>query len=83
MHKVNSILVLRTDGSGERLLTENYYQEALGLLTVVFWYSMRNQGYKGEDSSKLWSIDITGYNERRLLTKTDASDPSWSSLLSK
>ena len=41
-------------------------------------------GEKGEGfSAKLWSIDITGYNERRLLTKTDASDPSWSSLLSK
>ena len=29
----------------------------------------------------LWSIDITGYNERELKTETDASDPSWSSLL--
>ena len=34
-------------------------------------------------SAKLWSIDITGYNERRLNTKTDTSDPSWSSLLSR
>ena len=33
-------------------------------------------------SAKLWSIDLTGYNERLVETETDASDPSWSSLLS-
>ena len=27
-------------------------------------------------------IDLTGYNERMVNTETDASDPSWSSLLS-
>ena len=38
---------------------------------------------KGEGfSAKLWSIDLTGYNERQVVTPTDASDPSWSSLLS-
>ena len=38
---------------------------------------------KGEGfSAKLWSIDLTGYNERQVQTETDASDPSWSSLLS-
>ena len=33
-------------------------------------------------SAKLWSIDLTGYNERQVPTPTDGSDPSWSSLLS-
>ena len=33
-------------------------------------------------TAKLWSIDLTGYNERQVTTPTDASDPSWSSLLS-
>ena len=32
-------------------------------------------------SAKLWSIDLTGYNERMVKTPTDGSDPSWSSLL--
>ena len=79
--------VMRSDGSGERLLTENYYQEAPswspnGRLLVFYRETKTNK--KGEGfSAKLWSIDITGYNERRLITKTDASDPSWSSLLSK
>ena len=79
--------VMRTDGSGERLLTENYYQEAPSWSPngrVLVFYRETKSGKKGEGfSAKLWSIDITGYNERRLTTKTDASDPSWSSLLSK
>jgi TolB protein len=79
--------VMRTDGSGERLLTENYYQEAPSWSPngrVLVFYRETKSGSKGEGfTAKLWSIDITGYNERRLKTKTDASDPSWSSLLSK
>jgi len=79
--------VMRSDGTGERLLTENYYQEAPswspnGRLLVFYRETKTNKDGKGF-SAKLWSIDITGYNERELKTKTDASDPSWSSLLSK
>ena len=79
--------VMRVDGTGERLLTENYYQEAPSWSPngrVLVFYRETKSGSKGEGfSAKLWSIDITGYNERRLKTETDASDPSWSSLLSK
>jgi TolB protein len=79
--------VMRTDGTGERLLTENFYQEAPSWSPngrVLVFYRETKAGPKGEGfTAKLWSIDITGYNERQLLTKTDASDPSWSSLLSK
>ena len=79
--------VMRVDGTGERLLTENYYQEAPSWSPngrVLVFYRETKSGTKGEGfSAKLWSIDITGYNERRLKTETDASDPSWSSLLSK
>jgi len=88
MHKGRFFIgVMRTDGSGERLLTENYYQEAPSWSPngrVLVFYRETKAGEKGEGfSAKLWSIDITGYNERKLTTKTDASDPSWSSLLSK
>ena len=79
--------VMRADGSGERLLTENFYQEAPSWSPngrLLVFYRETKSGKKGEGfSAKLWSIDITGYNERRLETETDASDPSWSSLLSK
>ncbi|MEC7150776.1 MAG: Tol-Pal system beta propeller repeat protein TolB [Pseudomonadota bacterium] len=88
MHKGKFYIgVMRTDGSGERLLTENYYQEAPSWSPngrVLVFYRETKAGPKGEGfSAKLWSIDITGYNERKLSTKTDGSDPSWSSLLSK
>ena len=79
--------VMRVDGTGERLLTENFYQEAPSWSPngrVLVFYGETKAGLKGEGfSAKLWSIDITGYNERELKTETDASDPSWSSLLSK
>ena len=78
--------VMRTDGSGERLLTENFYQEAPSWSPngrVLIFYRETETDEKGEGfTAKLWSIDLTGYNERQVSTKTDASDPSWSSLLS-
>jgi TolB protein len=30
---------------------------------------------------KLWSIDVTGRNLRRMQTPGDASDPAWSPIL--
>jgi TolB protein len=79
--------VMRSDGTGERLLTENYYQEAPSWSPngrLLAFYRETKSGKDGSGfTAKLWSIDITGYNERELKTETDASDPSWSSLLSK
>ena len=78
--------VMRVDGSGERLLTENYYQEAPSWSPngrVLIFYRETKSDSEGKGfSAKLWSIDLTGYNERMVNTETDASDPSWSSLLS-
>jgi len=78
--------VMRTDGTGERLLTENFYQEAPSWSPngrVLIFYRETKTNSKGEGfSAKLWSIDLTGYNEKMVDTETDASDPSWSSLLS-
>ena len=78
--------VMRTDGSGERLLTENYYQEAPSWSPngrVLIFYRETKSDSEGKGfSAKLWSIDLTGYNERLVSTESDASDPSWSSLLS-
>jgi TolB protein len=37
----------------------------------------QGQGY----SSRLASVDITGFNEREILTPTDGSDPAWGPLL--
>ena len=79
--------VMRPDGSGERLLTENFYQEAPSWSPngrVLIFYRETKSDSEGKGfSAKLWSIDLTGYNERMIVTETDGSDPSWSSLLSK
>ena len=79
--------VMRTDGSGERLLTENFYQEAPSWSPngrVLIFYRETKTDSEGKGfSAKLWSIDLTGYNERLIETETDGSDPSWSTLLSK
>ena len=79
--------VMRADGSGERLLTENYYQEAPSWSpngrVLIFYRETKSDADGKGFSAKLWSIDLTGYNERLIETETDGSDPSWSSLLSK
>ena len=79
--------VMRPDGGGERLLTENFYQEAPSWSPngrVLIFYRETKSDSEGKGfSAKLWSIDLTGYNERLIETETDGSDPSWSSLLSK
>ena len=50
---------------------------------LLIFYRETKTDDKGEGfSAKLWSIDLTGYNERLVKTPTDGSDPSWSSLLS-
>jgi TolB protein len=78
--------IMRSDGSGERLLTENYYQEAPSWApngrVLVFYRETPSDNSGRGGGAKLWSIDLTGYNERLIQTLTDASDPSWSGLLS-
>ena len=67
-------------------IRDSYYQEAPSWSPngrVLIFYRETKSNKKGEGfSAKLWSIDLTGYNERLVETETDASDPSWSSLLS-
>ena len=77
--------VMRVDGTGERLLTENWYQEAPswssnGRVLIFYRESRADDQGKGHSSS-IWSIDLTGFNERKVSTPNDASDPSWSRLI--
>jgi TolB protein len=76
-----AIGVIRPDGTGERVLTEGYHNEGPtwspnGRVILFFRDS---QGANG--GPKLYSIDLTGYNERQIATPAFASDPSWSPLL--
>jgi len=77
--------VMRVDGTGERLLTENWYQEAPswssnGRVLIFYRESKADDQGRGHSSS-IWSIDLTGFNEREISTPNDASDPSWSKLI--
>ncbi len=80
-----SIGVMRPDGSGERILAESWQVEgptfAPNGRVIMFWRESRARDARGSGfSSRLVSVDITGFNERVVNTPTDASDPAWSPL---
>jgi TolB protein len=78
-----AIGVMRPDGSGERILAEDYLIEAPTWSPngrVLMFFRQQPQGARGGGHSRLFSIDLTGYNEREILTPIDASDPAWSPL---
>lgn len=76
--------VMRPDGTSERLLTESFLDEAPtwspnGRVLVFFRQTPTDRSGKG-GITKLYSVDLTGYNLREIKTPTDASDPAWSPL---
>ena len=77
--------VMRPDGSGERQLVESYHAEGPTWAPngrVLMYFKETPMGAGGRDySSRLYPVDLTGYNEREIETPTDASDPAWSQLL--
>lgn len=76
--------VMRTDGSGERLIVESFHVEgptwAPNGRVLMFFRELPTANGKGR-VAKLYSIDLTGNNERTVITPLDASDPAWSPLL--
>jgi TolB protein len=76
-----AIGVMRTDGSGERILTEGYHNEgptwAPNGRVIMFFRDAPG----ADGGSHIYTIDLTGYNERRIPTPAFASDPAWSPLL--
>ena len=80
-----AIGVMHPDGSGERILSESFSVEgptfAPNGRVLMFWRDTPARDSRGSGfSSRLASIDITGFNERVVQTPTDASDPAWSPL---
>ncbi|WP_159807252.1 Tol-Pal system beta propeller repeat protein TolB [Litoreibacter roseus] len=71
--------VMRTDGSGERLLTASFLDEGPTWAPNgrVIMFMRESAGTEG--GSSLYSVDISGRNLKQVLT--GASDPSWSPLL--
>lgn len=81
-----AIGVMRPDGSGERILSESFAVEGPtfapnGRVLMFYRETPARDRTGGGYSSRLVSIDITGFNERPVTTPTDASDPAWSPLL--
>ncbi len=72
--------VMHPDGSGERVISNGWEDEGPTWAPNgrVLMYSRTLQGGRG---SQIWSVDVTGRNERRVLTTSDASDPAWSPLI--
>ena len=77
--------IMNTDGSGERLIARGFLVEAPtwapnGRVLMYFKQNpTADDGSGGE--SNLYRIDITGFNERRMVTPASASDPAWSPFL--
>jgi len=74
--------VMRPDGTGERLLTDAYQDEGPTWSPngrVLMFFRLDPE----DGAASLWSVDLTGYNERLVPTPTDASDPAWSPLLDR
>lgn len=74
--------VMRTDGSGERLLADGYLVESPtwapnGRVLTFYRETLRGE----EKTTKLYSVDLTGYNEREVITPLEGSDPAWSPLI--
>jgi TolB protein len=76
-----AIGVIRPDGSGERILTEGFHNEGPtwapnGRMLMFF------RDTPGENGGpRLYTVDLTGRNERLVSTPGFASDPAWSPLL--
>ena len=86
MHKGRFFIgVMRPDGSGERLLDEDFLVESPtwspnGRVLMFFRQSKSTPDGKG-GRSRLFSVDLTGHNLREIITPMGASDPAWSPLI--
>lgn len=73
--------VMKPDGSGERVLSEGFHNEgptwAPNGRVLMFFRESRG----ANAGPKIYSVDITGYNEQVVQTPSFASDPAWSPLL--
>jgi TolB protein len=76
---------MRPDGSDERLLAQGYLVEgptwAPNGRVLSFWKETQSDERGRGGTSKLYTVDLTGFNERQVVTPLDGSDPAWSPLI--
>lgn len=74
--------VMHPDGSGERLLAKGWLVEgptwAPNGRVLAFWRETPADARGRGQSSHIYTVDLTGNNERELITPIDGSDPAWS-----
>ena len=79
-----SIGVMRPDGAGERILVTDFLVEgptwAPNGRVLMFFRQPRQRAGGERMGPRLYSIDLTGANEREIGTPRDGSDPAWSPL---
>ncbi|MGF1549149.1 MAG: Tol-Pal system beta propeller repeat protein TolB [Sphingomonadaceae bacterium] len=72
--------VMTPAGGGERILTDSWQDEGPSWSpngrAILFFRTAQGSG-----KADLWSVDLTGRNERRVPTPIDGSDPAWSPVL--
>lgn len=75
--------VMKPDGTGERILTEGYHNEGPTWAPNgrVLMFFRETQGSRA--GPKIYSVDLTGRNERPIVTPSWGSDPSWSPRVNK
>ena len=77
--------IMRTDGKAERLLARGFLVEAPTWAPngrVLMYYKQDRFEQDGSGgNTRLYKVDITGFNESIMNTPADASDPAWSPLL--
>lgn len=76
--------VMFPDGTGERLLASGYLVEGPTWSPNgrVLMFTRQDEGTSGKNAPvRLYTIDVSGYNERLVTTPAEGSDPAWSPLL--
>ncbi len=77
--------IMRPDGSAERLITQGFLVEgpawAPNGRVLSFFKQEPYDENNNVGKTGIYTIDVTGYNEKYIATPVEASDPAWSPLL--
>ena len=72
--------IMTPTGAGEKLLTDDWQDEGPSWSPNGRVITYFRSGRGGAGKADLWSVDLTGVNERRVPTPLDGSDPAWGPL---
>jgi TolB protein len=73
--------IMKTDGSGERVISDGFHNEGPTWAPNGRFLMFFREQPGATGGPRLYSVDVTGYNERVVRTPSFASDPAWSPLL--